>query len=319
MLIAWLLSALDLLAGFVPSSLLYAVARRAGSLSQPILERRRLAIRANQQRLHPDWGPQELDRAVRGVFEETAAYYVDAAIMPRRAPSDILANRLTVDGLELLQAAIDAGRGVVLAGAHLSNPEVAFHALPAVATDAQRTTRPRLDALALVEPVANRRQMAALQRRRKAAGVRFAPATLDGVRQAIETLRAGGIVAVLTDRDIQGKGLCLPFMGRQARFPIGAVDLALRTDAAVVIAFAVRERNDHFRVRFIAADPMVRSDNRALDIRVNLANLIRRLEPEIVAHSDQWRVVESVWAPCHDTFYEDPAAVARVPEVVPHD
>lgn len=318
MLIAWLLTALDLLAGVVPSRFLYALARGAGALSIPVLERRRIAVRANQQRLHPEWGPRELDAAVRRVFEETTAYYIDAAVMARRTPRDILANRLTVEGIELLQEANQAGRGVVLAGAHLSNPEVPFHALAAVETEAHASgTRP--DALALVEPVANRRQMAALQRRRKTAGARFAPATLDGVRQAVETLRAGGIVAVLIDRDIQGKGLCLPFAGRQARFPSGAIDLALRTEATLLIGVAIRERNDRFRVRFLPTDPLVRSDNRALDIRLNLANLVRCIEPEIVAHSDQWRVVESIWAPCHDTFYEDPADVARGPEAVPHD
>ena len=82
MLIAWLLFALERLAGVIPPHFLYGLARRAGALSLPIFEARRIAVRANQQRLHPEWGPDELNGAVRRVFEETAAYYVDAVIMP---------------------------------------------------------------------------------------------------------------------------------------------------------------------------------------------------------------------------------------------
>lgn len=294
---------LDALAAVVPARWLYSVARWVGTLALPVFERKRIAVRANVQRLRPAMEPRDLDRATRGVFQENACYYVDAALLARITPPDVLRKHLSVEGLDLLQDAVAEGNGVVLAGAHLSNSEVPFQALAALG----------IDALALVEPLQDRRRMDAMQRRRQASGLRFVPATMDGVRQAIEMLRSGGVVAILTDRDIQGKGTCIPFAKRLAKFPTGAVDLAMRTDAKLLIGLAIRERNDHFRVLFLPTDELLRSDNRALDLRANLASLIRRMEPIIAANVDQWRVFESPWKPCHDTPYVDP----REPRVNP--
>lgn len=289
------------LAALIPAAWLYRLARWAGALALPVAERRRLRVRANIQRLRPEWAPAQLDAAVRGVFQETACYYVDLALLPRRRPCALLEEQLTVEGLEFLEEARAAGRGVVLAGAHLSNPEVPFQALAALG----------IEALALVEPLPNRRLMAALQRRRQAAGLRFAPTTSEGLREAITLLRRGGVVAILSDRAVQGRGVCVPFAGRLARFPAGAVDLVLRTDATLLIGIAIRLHADRFRVLLRPTAPLLRSDDRGRDRRTNLANLMREMEPLITAHADQWRLFESPWRPCHDTSYLDPSGRAR--------
>ena len=145
MLLAATLATLDRLGRVLPHAWLYAGARLLAPLALPLFERRRQAVRANCQRVHPEWEPADLDRAVRGVFRETAAYYVDAALLPQRTSRQVLDEQLRVDGLEILQAQVAHGKGVVLAGLHLSNPEVAFQTLPALG----------IDAIALVEPLKN--------------------------------------------------------------------------------------------------------------------------------------------------------------------
>ncbi|MCZ6544563.1 MAG: hypothetical protein O6913_02525 [Chloroflexi bacterium] len=291
----WLI---DLAVTVLPESLVYRAARALAPLAMPLAERRRQTVRNNIQRLQPSWEPPELDRATRGVFQETAMYYVDTALLPRHEPQQLLRDRLQVEGLETLQEAVDGGRGVILVGAHLSNPEVAFQALVAL----------EIDAIALVEPLADPRIMSAMRRRRERWGLPFVGVSMEGVKQAITHLQKGGVVAILTDRDLQGHGVCVPFMSRLARFPTGAVDLALRTDAALVLGWPVREHDLRFRVHFEAADPLLRSDNRANDVRANLANVMRQLESPIAAHCQQWRMFESPWAPCRDTTYHEGGA-----------
>lgn len=303
MLIALSLWLLDRLADFLPPAWLYRLARCAGTLLLPVFERQRQAVRSNVLRLHPDWTPPQLDTAAKRVFQERAAYYVDTVLLPRRRPQETMEKNVAVEGLDLLQDAVAAGRGVVLAGAHLSNSEVPFQTLAAL----------DIEAVALVEPMQSKRQMTGMQARRGAAGMRFAPANMDGIRRALTLLRRGGVVAVLTDRALHDSGICLPFAGRLARFPTGAVDLAMRTDAALLIGLAVREGDDHFRVLFLPTDPLIRSDDRARDVHSNLANLIQRMEPFIVQHTQQWRMFESPWKPCHDTRYQDLSGRARPP------
>ena len=262
------LSLLDRLARVLPGSWLYALARLAGTIALPIAERRRQTVRANLQVLHPEWEPDQLDAGTKRVFQETAAYYVDMARLAQMTPEAAL-KRLDVQGLDLLRDAQAAGKGVIVAGAHVGNSEFVVRALPAVG----------LECVALVEPLAGRRRMRAIQARREAAGLRAIPATIAGVKEAVRHLREGGILAVLADRDIQGGGSCVPFRRRQARFPNGAVDLALRTDAALLFCLTPRAggaaRGDRFRVRFLPTEPLLRSDNHGLDVRANVANLVR--------------------------------------------
>ena len=61
----------------------------------------------------------------------------------------------------------------------------------------------------------------------------------------------------------------------------------------------------------MATEPLLRSDNPGLDVRVNVANLVRLMEPHLGRHADQWRLFESPWAPCRDSAYIDPAGHGR--------
>ena len=301
-LIGWGLHAIALLSVVVPLRLLYAFARWLGWLAMPIFEGRRQTVRNNLQRLHPNWEPDVLDVAARRVFEENAMYYVDAALLPHLPPQQVLDDHLAIQDLDLLKTAVGRGKGVVLAGAHLSNPELPFRALAALG----------IDGLALVEPLADGKRMEEMRRRRETGGLRFVPADMHGVKQALEQLRGGGVVAVLIDRDIQKQGVCVPFMRRLAQFPTGAIDLAMRTESTLLFSYAVRledpRHQQRFAVRFLETPELLRSDNRANDVRANIANLVALMEPILQEHCTQWRMFESPWAACRDTVYHEGGA-----------
>ena len=295
---AALLRAIELLAGVLPEDALYALAERLAQVAPPLAERRRLRVRNNLQRIRPEWELARLNRAVGRVFEETARYYVDMALLPRLTPEQLFHERLALRGLEHLQGELDAGRGVVATSAHLANPEAVVRAVGALG----------VSAAALVEPLADPRHRAAAEARRAAAGVDFLPADRAGIAQSIERLRGGGLVAVLWDRDIQGGGPCVPFFRRQARFPVGAVDLAIRTESALVPIWQRRTAGLHFEVECLRPMQLLLTGNRALDVRTGLADLVALFEPILYEHCEQWRVFESPWAPCHDSPWDDPRA-----------
>ena len=296
--IAAALRALELLAGVLPEEALYALAERLAVAALPVAERRRLRVRNNLQRLHPEWELPRLNRAVRRVFEETARYYVDLALLPSLTPKQILDDRLKLQGLNHLQSEIARGRGVVATSAHLSNPEAVVRAIGAL----------EIPATALIEPLADPRQRTAVEARRGGAGVEFVEANARGIATCLERLRGGGLVAVLWDRDIQGGGACIPFFQRQARFPVGAVDLAIRTDSALIPIWQRRTRGLHFEVECLPPMQLLLTGNRALDVRTGLADLVALFEPILHEHCEQWRMFESPWAPCHDTPWDDPRA-----------
>ena len=299
MLTVYALRVLSCLARYLPRSWLYYAAEIAAALALPLLERRRIRIRNNLQRIHPEHPPAQLDRDTASVIAETARYYVDLALLPSISPQRVLDRHLHVSGLHHLLDAHRAGRGVVLTTAHISNPEVAVKALAALG----------IPAVALVEQLDDPRHLETVNAARAAVGIDFLPATKLGVATALRTLRSGGVVCVLWDRDRQGGGACVPFFGRQARFPVGAVDLAIRADAQLLPLYAVRRSGPdrlQFDVTFLSPLELLIVGNRALDARTNTANLVRLFEPIIAAHAGQWRVPESPWAPCRDTPWDDP-------------
>lgn len=296
---AYALTALAWLSRYLPRHILYRLAETAASLAVPLLERRRIRIRNNIQRIHPEYSPAQLNRNTAEVIAETARYYVDLAILPAIAPQRVLDRHLHVNGLQHLLDAHQSGRGVVLTTAHISNPEVAVKALAAL----------DIPAVALVERLDDPGHLDAVNASRSAVGVEFLTATQTGVATALRALRAGGVVCILWDRDRQGGGACVPFFGRQARFPVGAIDLAIRAEADVLPLYAVRRPGSdrlQFEVTFLPPLQLLLTGNRALDTRTNTADLARLFEPIIADHCDQWRVAESPWAPCRDTPWDDP-------------
>ncbi len=293
------LSVLAWLARLLPRRTLYAIAETAASLALPLLERRRIRIRNNLQRIRPDDSARQLNRATAEVIAETARYYLDLAILPSLSPQVVLDRHLHVTGLDHLLDAHRSGRGVVLTTAHISNPEVAVKALAAL----------DIPAVALVERLDDPQHLEAVNAARAAVGIEFLTATQTGVASALRTLRAGGVVCILWDRDRQGGGACVPFFGRQARFPVGAVDLAIRAEADLLPLYAVRRHGPdrlQFDVTFLPPLELLLKGNRALDTRTNIANVARLFEPIIAEHAHLWRVAESPWAPCRDTPWDDP-------------
>ncbi len=296
---AYALTALAWLSRFLPREWLYAIAETAASLALPLLERRRIRIRNNLQRIRPEHTPSQLNRDATEVIAETARYYVDLAILPSISPRRVLDRHLHVTGLDYLLDAHRSGRGVVLTTAHISNPEVAVKALAAL----------DIPAVALVERLDDPGHLEAVNAARAAIGIEFLTATQTGIALALRALRNGGVVCILWDRDRQGGGTCVPFFGRQARFPVGAVDLAIRAEADLLPLYAVRRPGPdrlQFDVTFLPTLDLLLKGNRALDTRTNTANLARLFEPIIEQHAHLWRVVESPWGPCRDTPWDDP-------------
>ena len=305
---AYALTVLTWLARLLPRQYLYAIAETAAALALPLLERRRIRIRNNLQRIHPEHTPAQLNRDATEVIAETARYYVDLAILPSISPQRVLDRHLHVAGLDHLLDAHRSGRGVVLTTAHISNPEVAVKALAAL----------DIPAVALVERLDEPGHLEAVNAARAAVGIDFLTATQTGIASALRTLRDGGVVCILWDRDRQGGGTCVPFFGRQARFPVGAVDLAIRAEADVLPLYAVRRPGPdrlQFDVTFLPPLELLLKGNRALDTRTNTANLARLYEPIIEQHAHLWRVVESPWAPCRDTPWDDPHPRDHLAEV----
>jgi len=143
------------------------------------------------------------------------------------------------EGEDRLEKALEQGRGLLLLGSHLGNWEMGAHLLG-------RLGRP-------VNLVVLEREREQIRRLFGQAleGRGFTLLTTDEhpLRSVpiVAALRRGEIVALHGDRTLGSNDLAIPFLGDQARFPLGPYLLAAASGAPLFQVFAVRERLGAYR------------------------------------------------------------------------
>jgi KDO2-lipid IV(A) lauroyltransferase len=194
--------------------------------------------------------------------------------------------RLRYHGLdEHLLPAVAAEKGVIVLSAHVGNPDLAVQGM-----------LPRgVKVFALTEPLQPPKVARLVDSLRASKGHSFAPVGFAGVKRAIQTLRHGGVVALMGDRDIEGPTASLAFFGEEASMPTGPIDLALRTGATVIPSFCFRNKRGGIDAYLEQPLELERTGDRESNIRTSTLRFLALLERRLREHPDQWVVLESIW------------------------
>jgi KDO2-lipid IV(A) lauroyltransferase len=184
-------------------------------------------MRRNYARVVPKAGPTELDELVRAGLRSYARYWKETFRLPGMDHEAIC--RQVDDafvGKTLIDAALDRGKGLVLALTHTGNFDVSGIWL--VANHGPFTT------------VNERLKPESLYRRfvgyRESLGFEILPSEGGAYRVLIERLRANRIVCLVADRDLSQRGIPVTFFGEETRMPPGPARLAAATGAELLIA-----------------------------------------------------------------------------------
>jgi KDO2-lipid IV(A) lauroyltransferase len=283
-----LLRLLVRIADRVPVSVLYAAAGVGATIAWFTSSTLRGVTRDHMRHIAPAAASRrKIDTAARGAVRSAAYYYVDVARYAALRPEDSFDHVDTIEGIDALFDAYDRGRGVILASAHLGNPEFIAQALA-----------PLFDTVVLTEPLQPPALHDYVHEVRAHTGVRFVPADRSGVRTALRHLRCGGVLGLLADRDVLGTGEPFPFFGERASMPRGAVELAWTTGAAIVVGFVIRSTPGRYRVTLREVQVPTRSTgsgDRAADIELGMRQVVAALETGIRAAPDQWFALSPIW------------------------
>ncbi|MBI2865223.1 MAG: hypothetical protein HYX94_11740 [Chloroflexi bacterium] len=220
----------------------------------------------------------------RGVFRNTAKNYFELCWL-RKLDMDKFDRLVRMEGHDNLLKAIDEGRGVVVVTAHLGNFDICGQGF---AVRSHKVT-------AILEPLKPPQLFDLVQKLRGSKGVAYVPVGPSALKEAIRSLRRGGIVVVACDRDIQKTGVQVPFFGQMASLPVGAAQMAVHTGARIVPIFSERLPDDSFVVHF---DPPLEIDgagNGNEATKEALGCIAAAMERRIAAHPEQWVVFERIW------------------------
>lgn len=215
--------------------------------------------RRNLELAYPALDAAARARLHRDVLRTTARQALETLVLWTRPHATNLAMLQETHGTGLFDAAIAAGRGVVVAAPHYGNWELLNQWLAA-----------RTPLAILYKPPESAIGEAFLRRVRaddaNAARIEQVPAEGSAVRRLLRVLQGGGVVGILPDQQPKGgDGVFAPFFGVDALTMTLLPRLAARTGAAVLFAYC--ERIDApgaapaFALRIEAAPEGIASDD----------------------------------------------------------
>jgi len=232
---------------------------------------------ADERRLH---------QLVRQVFHNTARNNYDLWHLVSRGQEAIKrAVHLPSGVWSHLNQARQRGRGTVIVGTHTGNFDLGVLALAAHGLNIQ--------VLGLADPPGGGFDL--MDRMRARMGVHLTSINVGALREAINRLRAGGVVLTGVDRPVNDKGPWVEFFGHPAPLPTGPVRLALKTNAIILVGGAYRDAQVGTVVRFSPPLEMMRVGTSQENLRFNLRRVTARLEEMIRPFPAQWGMFVPVW------------------------
>ena len=231
-----------------------------------------------------DGNVQRARREGREAFRNVARYYVDLCSLPYRDAASFEDDHIQVRNRVRIPC-LFAPEPTIVASAHMGNPELSLIAI------AQRG-RPWVE---LVEPLQPDALAAFVTRLREASGGRVYPAGYQGVRAALDELRADGLVALMADRDLGGNGVCVSIAGRRVRLPRGPWELARRTGATVVPLFLERGFFEDVTVYIEQPIRVPPTDDPEDDVATAAQRWAGLFERHVRRKPGQWAVLEDFW------------------------
>jgi KDO2-lipid IV(A) lauroyltransferase len=256
----------------------------AGQWSRRPTDRRRMVER-HQRRARPDLSDAELQRQVRDVYRSYGRYYAESFRLPAVGEAELDA-RMTVDGYEHFEAAMAGPLGPLMVLPHLGSWEWCAYWLAGVKKFPVTAVVERIEPDALFDWFTEfRREM----------GVHVVPLGPEAGREVTRAVKERHVIALLSDRDITGKGIEVEFFGERTTLPGGPATLALRTGAPILaVAIYDRPGGMHHAVCTPPFDTERRGTLRE-DVARITQDIATALEELIRAAPEQWHLLQPNW------------------------
>jgi len=268
----------------LPLKVSYAAARILADIHYVLYVReRRVVIENLKVILNRPSCDKELKEIARDVFRNFAMYLVDFFRFSL-IDGDYIKKFIRLDGMANLEEALKKGRGAIMLSAHLGNWELGGYVLGKLGYP--------INAVVLTHKnkkvnrfFINQRFMGNFKSIEIGAGL----------RNCYRALKGNEMLALLGDRNFSNTGLLTEFFGKIALMPKGPAALALRTGAAIVPTYMVREPNDKFALIF---ERPIYPEN-GPDEEPAMERLMKRylssLEAAIRERPGQWYVFKNFW------------------------
>ena len=269
----------------LPEPVALAAAAAIGDVMFSVRRHHRDMVTRNLRRvLGGDVDEASLDRWAKRAFRAYARYWVEGARLGSTPMTEVV-QRFVTEGFEHLVDGMAAGNGVVIALPHVGSWEyggalIAAKGFPMTAV-AERIEPPELFDYFVAQ--------------RAAMGITVVPLGPDSGGAVLRTLRQGGLVGLLCDRDLTENGIEVEFFGEITTMPAGPASVALRTGATLLTAavYSGPGRN-HLALVQPPIDTQ-RTGTFRSDVQRITQEIATRFEGLIRQAPEQWHVFQPLW------------------------
>jgi lauroyl/myristoyl acyltransferase len=219
-----------------------------------------------------------LHRIVSGIFELRGLRKIQRYLIPL-IDKRLIQRCVTIEGLDILDHALNKARGIILMSAHIGNFHIAFNILRVLGYEIyffkggnpkkQRSQRYRY-----VDPPGHTifTRNAALSSATK--------------KQILEILRSGGIIYYTGDAGGGRKKVAVPFLGRTMNFPTGMLHFAFQTNAIILPFIHLNRRG---KMKLIFQEPLDREWKQGNeDYQRIVRSFAKLLESYILAYPEEY-------------------------------
>jgi KDO2-lipid IV(A) lauroyltransferase len=217
-----------------------AIGESIGTLGYRPLGIRRAVVERQVGAAFPALTQPEVERIARASYASLGRTTIETTLLPTYSREQILELVESTEGWEHVDRALAERRGLMIVTGHLGNWElggsyVAARGIPLEAV-ARRMENPLFDAY--------------LTETRRRIGMTVIH-DADAVRRVPRAMREQHAVAFLVDQGAVGlASTWVPFFGRYAKTPRGPAVFALRLDAPLLFACALRQPSGRFVIHF---------------------------------------------------------------------
>lgn len=271
------------LVGALPGPVVRSLGKAFGSVWAVLDRKRRSMARRHARRVLGDGA--DADGIALEMMRSYGRYYAEALWARARRVDAMLAGT-EVEGLDKIIAAGEAGNGMIYALPHMGNWEAA----------APIAVNLGIDVVAVAEVLPNRRITDWFTEMRSELGIEIVLATgrVEVMRRLEKAIAENKAVALLSDRDLKGKGVEVEFFGERTTMPPGPATLAIRTGAPLLPVGCYFEDGGH---RVVVHDPLDAPPEGPRGERVVALTqqLATELEAIIREAPEQWHLVVPNW------------------------
>lgn len=257
-----------------------------GWVAGVVLRIRRRVVDRHLEGAFPDRPPAWRRRVARACYVHLGRESVATLLLSNLTAEDVVA-RTTVEGLEPIRAAVEAGTGAVVVTGHLGNWEIGGASVAARGIP--------VDAVAVgqANPLFDRDLVAARGR----LGMNVIEKTR-APRGVLRSLSRGRLSALVADQNPIRGWILVEFFGREAPTPRGPALFALRSGAPLFVGVALREPGwpQRYRVVFERVEAEVTGD-RDEDVHRLVQAYTARLETWIEQAPEQYFWQHRRWKP----------------------